>query len=399
LSMQSFALLIIGNAYRFEGDLKRSIELHDQALIRSETVRDTFLSVMILSRLIDIYRTMGHLRLSHQTGLRAIEIIGGYQKQTGMRSFILGYLKLHICGTYYERNQIESALQYAEAGLDLVRKWGGYDSISLGYFHLSRIHKALGNLAQANAYLREFKEIFPSKHRFQYQLASALEAELDVQSGRLQDAIEWMQSCGLSTSDPIRFLDIPFFDVFTQVLLAQNKIPEAQSLLERLCQVVEGYGAIEYKIKILGRTAVVLQKMGEEDSSIVKLTRALALAAPEGYLRSFLDQGESMIQLLYRAASQGIYPEFCNRLLSSFSSSTKSTAISQNDLLEPLSSREVEVLTYIADGDTNQEIAQALHLSLFTVKSHARNIYGKLGVKNRTEAVARARLLGLLKKD
>jgi LuxR family maltose regulon positive regulatory protein len=70
-----------------------------------------------------------------------------------------------------------------------------------------------------------------------------------------------------------------------------------------------------------------------------------------------------------------------------------------NVLVDELSDREIEVINLIANGSTNQEIAQELVLSLYTVKSHARNIYSKLGVKNRTEAVARARMLGLLEKD
>ncbi len=106
-----------------------------------------------------------------------------------------------------------------------------------------------------------------------------------------------------------------------------------------------------------------------------------------------------MVQLLYQAALQGIHPEFCNRLLEQLSFSKKSDVRPQGDLVEPRSDREIEVLKLIAQGSTNQKITQELVLSLHTVKTHASDNYGKLGVKNRTEAVARARLLGLLPQD
>ena len=148
-----------------------------------------------------------------------------------------------------------------------------------------------------------------------------------------------------------------------------------------------------------GKLALVLQATGQEEAAITMLECALDQAASEEYRRVFLDQGQPMAQLLYQAASRGIQPEFCNQLLAEFPSAPQPGSELQDELIEPLSDRETEVLRHIALGSTNQEIAQELVLSLYTIKSHARNIYGKLAVKNRTEAVAKARLLGLLPRD
>ena len=127
-----------------------------------------------------------------------------------------------------------------------------------------------------------------------------------------------------------------------------------------------------------------------------------ALAEPGGFLRTFVREGPPMARLLYEAVKRGIAPDYARRLLAAFpvalaeQAAPPETRISNAALVEPLSERELEVLQLIAEGLTNREIASRLYLALNTVKAHTRNIYGKLGVHNRTQAVARARALGIL---
>jgi LuxR family maltose regulon positive regulatory protein len=129
---------------------------------------------------------------------------------------------------------------------------------------------------------------------------------------------------------------------------------------------------------------------------------ALVLAEPGGFIRLFVDEGPPMARLLSEAAARGIAPEYTQRLLAAFSPAGPSRPHPdrvdgpQSSLVEPLSERELEVLQHIAEGLSNQEIASRLYLSPHTVKVHSRNIYGKLGVHNRTQAVTRARTLGML---
>jgi LuxR family maltose regulon positive regulatory protein len=132
------------------------------------------------------------------------------------------------------------------------------------------------------------------------------------------------------------------------------------------------------------------------------LERALSLAQPEGYVRIFVDEGEPMARLLTIALSRGIAPDYVRRLLAAFPTTEPERAAPQkpqalaSDLIEPLSERELEVLQLIAEGLTNREIASRLFLALNTVKAHTRNIYGKLDVHSRTQAIARTQALGLL---
>jgi LuxR family maltose regulon positive regulatory protein len=132
------------------------------------------------------------------------------------------------------------------------------------------------------------------------------------------------------------------------------------------------------------------------------LGRALTLAEPGGFVRVFVDEGAPMARLLYEALSQGIEKNYVQRLLAVFpdieTEQPRPTTprISSDELIEPLSERELDILNLIAEGLTNQEIATRLYLSLNTVKAHTRNIYGKLNVNSRTQAIARSQAFGLL---
>ena len=127
------------------------------------------------------------------------------------------------------------------------------------------------------------------------------------------------------------------------------------------------------------------------------------LAEPGGFVRTFVDEGMPMAQLLSEAATQGIMPDYTGRLLAAFEAEKKSEdeshlppVLPAQSLVEPLSHRELEVLRLIAQGLSNREISERLFLALSTVKGHNRIIFSKLMVGSRTEAVARARELGLL---
>jgi len=145
---------------------------------------------------------------------------------------------------------------------------------------------------------------------------------------------------------------------------------------------------------------------GDASAALASLARSLALAEPEGYVRMYLNEGEPMGALLQEAVGQGIHAEYANRLLSAFKASeyggmgdTPSTTSPRSHtptLPDPLTPREHDVLYLISQGLSNKEIAEQLFIALNTVKRHTSSIYGKLGVKSRTQATAQARELGLL---
>ena len=164
---------------------------------------------------------------------------------------------------------------------------------------------------------------------------------------------------------------------------------------------MEAKGWEDERLKVVVLQAVAIQAHGEQDKAVHLLYDALALAEPGGFIRLFVDEGLPMAHLLSEATAHGMMPDYIAKLLAAFEaveqkSEDTSPRPPAQPLIEPLSQRELEVLHLIAQGLSNQEMSERLFLALDTVKGHNRKIFGKLQVERRTEAVARARELGLL---
>jgi LuxR family maltose regulon positive regulatory protein len=183
-----------------------------------------------------------------------------------------------------------------------------------------------------------------------------------------------------------------------RILLAQGKSGDCLSIAGHLHKSAEKLGRYGVVIETLVLQCLASWHQNNEEEALKALDQALALAEPEGYMRIFLDEGSPMAQLLYEAANRGIRKEYTGRILSNFPlhREAQKAGSPTDDLIEPLSRREIEVLQLLAQGASNKEAARRLFISLPTVKWHTSNIYGKLGVQNRTEAVTKARALGVI---
>jgi LuxR family maltose regulon positive regulatory protein len=268
---------------------------------------------------------------------------------------------------------------------------------------------------------------------------AALKARLWIRQGRLAEALGWAQRRELSGDDQLSYLREFEHITLARLLIAryasdraENIFHEAVGLLERLLKAAEEGGRMGSAIEILLLQSLAYQAQGRTAHALVPLERALTLARPQGYVQVFVNEGLPMAELLTRmgasrSANVGRKPvlskiegtkEYIHKLLAAFdkqkdvsvfdpahddrsplqpgSEPSQEQILSPQPLIEPLSQRELEVLQLIAQGLSNREISQRLFLALNTIKGHNRKIFGKLQVQRRTEAVARARELGLL---
>jgi LuxR family maltose regulon positive regulatory protein len=190
--------------------------------------------------------------------------------------------------------------------------------------------------------------------------------------------------------------------VLARLRIAQKKWDEALSLLVQLAKDAQAGRRFGRLIEILTLQAVTRWLQGNTVQALAALEQALAIGEPEDYVRVFVHLGVPMAELLQQAAVRGIAADYVNRLLAAFGTeeaeriSAEASFPGASILIEPLTDRELEVLRLLGDGYSNQDIAEALVITLNTVKKHASGIYSKLGVHSRTQAVVRAQELGFL---
>jgi LuxR family maltose regulon positive regulatory protein len=196
--------------------------------------------------------------------------------------------------------------------------------------------------------------------------------------------------------------DLPFSQA--RVALTEGDTAAALAILEPYRREMEAKGWEDERLRAMVLQAVAHRAHGNKDKAMHVLGDALALAEPGGFIRLFVDEGLPMAQLLSNAAALGMMPDYTGRLLAAFDTTDQESEVTPvlspapdgQPLVEPLSQRELEVLQLITHGLSNGQISERLYLALSSVKGHNRNIFGKLQVQRRTEAVARARELGLL---
>jgi LuxR family maltose regulon positive regulatory protein len=226
---------------------------------------------------------------------------------------------------------------------------------------------------------------------------AAREANIRLQQGDLPAVLSWAEAAGLTPDDDSDYLAIEQHLVYGRLLLALGRAADAQQILARWEEFARERGLERLLLSILLLQALAAKRQGERRLAFAALSQALEIAAPEAYFRAFLDEGSEVLALLPGARQTA--PAFVNRLLADAGITGPALAFVSpggQPLVEPLSQREMEVLGLIAAGLTNREIAERLFVATGTVKRHINNIYGKLQVRHRTEAVARARELGLI---
>jgi LuxR family maltose regulon positive regulatory protein len=223
---------------------------------------------------------------------------------------------------------------------------------------------------------------------------AAWNARLALATGEVAVTVQWAAAHGWSASDTPATQPPPGDTetlTYARLLIAQRQAREALAVLKTTLATAEQDGRTYSVIEILALQALGYQALGQRDMAMRALARALLLAEPEGFVRIFVEEGPSMAALLRAAAAQGHSPGYVQRLLAAFGETAPGAAA-----LEPLSERELDVLRLMAVGLTNPEIAAELVIAVSTVKTHVNRIYGKLDVRTRTQAVARARQLQLL---
>jgi LuxR family transcriptional regulator, maltose regulon positive regulatory protein len=365
-----------------------------------------FLAMRVRYDLGEVQRAQGNLDAALATYRQALD--------TAVESSQTAYAGLAYVGLaqiLYERDELDAALDHATRGVTLCWQLAFTLPLAIGLAVVARIRYAHGDAAGAREAMGEAGQVGLSP-----QVAALINpvpsqrARLLLAQGDVHAAAQWTTAAGLSPDDEPQYPQEPAYLVLARVLLAHDGPGPALTLLQRLLDAAASQGRTASIIEIQALRALALAACGDHAGAVGALTEALTLARPQGYVRVFADEGAPMRALLTQLpaarpgqqhAADRIDPGYLAALLRACGPAGAvpqriRAAAALPGMAEPLTDREVEVLRLLAAGRSNQRIAHELVVALDTVKKHVTHVLGKLGAANRTEAVARARQLGLI---
>lgn len=397
--VQGIAHLSLGDLPAAEADFAGIVEI-------AQAAGNTMMGVAALCNLAGVQIVRGQLHAASQTYRQALIM----STERGQRLPVAARALLGLGEVAREWNDLDTAKVHLSEALMLCERYGEIGNLVCA-LTLARVRWAQGQLGAAHALVDRAEAIAAASRATQIddRLVAASRARLWIAEGRLDEAAGWAQSVG--TAAPWRessnASDYNVYEaehaILVRLALARGQADEALSELALLIETAERSHRTRRLIELLILQALAQAWQGPNGAAAADATlqRALALAEPEGYRRTFIDEGPALRDLLARVPEASEMWAYAQELLVALPAETTGAPIAParpglQPPVEPLSEREMEVLELIAAGHTNREIGDALYIALDTVKGHTREIYGKLDVHSRTQAVAKARALGLL---
>ncbi len=366
-----------------------------------------FLPMRVWYDLGEVQRAQGHLDAALATYRQALDTFG-----ESSQTALTGPAHVGLAQVLYERNELAAALDHATRGVTLCRQLAFTPPLATGLAVVARIRHAQGDAAGALEAMGEAGQAGLSPQVITlFNPVPSQRARLLLAQGDTAAAARWTEQRGLRPDDEPGYPQEREYLVLARVLLAQDRPGQALTLLDRLLAQAATGGRIGSVIEIRALQALAHQASRDEPAAMAALVEALTLSCPQGHVRVFADEGPPMGALLGRLAAahrakqapaRRIPLRCLARLVQAFDGKLNAAAALRPELgtvpglIEPLTGRELEVLRLVAAGKSNQRIAYDLVVALDTVKKHVTHVLGKLGAANRTEAVARARDLGLI---
>jgi LuxR family maltose regulon positive regulatory protein len=392
---------ILGGTYWANGDLDAACKSMSDWIDSAQKAGNFTFAIASASGKADILTEQGHLREALKTYQQSLQLASAHESEARP---VIAHHFLGLAMLYHEMRDDESAAQHFHKSLELGQQSVLRDWSYRKHLAQARLKESEGDLDSALDLLDEAKRFYARSLIPNTRPVDAIKVQIYLKQGRLSNAQEWVREHGFSVDDEPGYLHEFEHITLARVLVAEYQvnrkeriIQDALSVLKRLLKAAEVQKRMGSMLEILIVTALSHRALGSTSQAFASLEHALSFAQPEGYFRIFVNEDEPMHAMLFAFRStlkkQTPISEYVDKLLSFIEHPAERP---QSNLIDPLSERELEVLRLVADGLSNDEISQKLFVAVSTVKGHNLRIFGKLQAKSRTEAVARARELGLL---
>ncbi len=400
--LRDAADILYGMALGRRGEWKLAEEFSIKSMRRQNEIYNRTKAEHAIPSLVpflaSIYLFQGRLQTAFDLCKKYIDPI----KEKGIRISTSGNMEVVLGNVLYERNFLDEAEKVIREGLESNEPWHNIMTDGFGLLALAYVLIAKGDYPGALQVAKKFEtrlqdQTRPSEFAEPFH---TLRIFILLASGALQSASDWADQ--ISLSEDFQRHENLYLLTLARIRLAQGKFAEVEEILGKNPSNDLFGNLIVRKIEIHLLHAAALAGKQRLPEALGFIESSLALAEPEGYIQVFLNEGERIRALLssYLRTTAPAHALFAQKVLEAFARyrKTESPGSLPNvvGLIEPISERELEVLRLMAEGKTNQEIARQLVVARGTIKAHAANIYRKLDAANRTEAVARARHLGIL---
>jgi LuxR family maltose regulon positive regulatory protein len=400
-------------AYHSAGDIVAAIQSTKEAATLAQAAGDTASTIIYLGR--TAYGLVVHGRLHEAVEFAQQATLLG-TTPAGLPHAMLSRVSMYHADALREWNRLDEALELALQGVRLSEQTETLVALFFGYTVLMRIYMARGEVEAARMAFQHAEALQRSHSLYRRDAYLIVHwMQFWLAHGEQERARNWLreiaQHSSVDTAGHAPLAREREEVARVRLLLAQQMAIEALALLELLLERAEQQERWSHVIEMKVLQALAHGQSNKDQEALTILAEALHLAEPEGYIRIFVDEGAAMATMLSRLRDQeekqGPTP-YLDTLLAAFSpermtprpfpsgSGEPRGYPREQPLIDPLSERELDVLQLIAQGDSNQEIADRLVIAVVTVKRHVTHIFEKLGVTNRVQAVARARALGLL---
>ncbi len=393
------ASLLLGAAYWRSGELEAAYDAIVKGMARLQKTGNVAFTISGAVVLADVRVAQGRIREALREYQRVLQLVEEHSDPPpqGSASLYLGLSEL-----YWEIGDGEAASRHLSRSEALGQLSGLPDWPYRLCAFKARMKEAQGELDGAIELLDEAERLYYKSPLPILRPVAALRARVWLKQGRLDEALTWARDVAPPAAGDVSYVREFEHATLARVLVAryagsgdEGAIRDAVQILERLLEAAEAGKRMGSTIEILVLQALAHRARGAIPAAVASLEQALALAAPEGYVRTFTDEGAPIAELLQEAAGCSTVPDYVSQLQATFGEA-KDRSPSSQPLVEPLSERELDVLHMLRTELNGPEIARELGISLNTLRTHTKNIYGKLGVHSRRSAVRRAKTLGIL---